>query len=42
VHRAVTSANIFLDARLGPESLRLGGFEWSVRLGQLVRDEPPL
>ena len=39
VHRAVRPENIFLDARQGPDSLRLGGFEWSVRLGALVRDE---
>jgi hypothetical protein len=39
VHRAVRPENIFLDARRGPESLRLGGFEWSVRLGAHTRDE---
>jgi hypothetical protein len=40
VHRALRSENIFLDSRRGPDSLRLGGFEWSVRLGDLMRAEP--
>jgi len=39
VHRAVRPENIFLDARRGPESLRLGGFEWSLRLGAPTRNE---
>jgi hypothetical protein len=40
VHRAVRPENVFLDVQRGPESLRLGGFEWSVRLGELVKDQP--
>jgi hypothetical protein len=39
VHRAVRPENIFLDARRGPDSLRIGGFEWSVRLGVHTRNE---
>ena len=39
VHRALKLENVFLDSRRGPDSLRLGGFEWSVRLGDLMRDE---
>lgn len=33
LHRALTPESIFLDPALGPETMRLGGFEWSVRLG---------
>jgi AAA domain len=39
VHRAVRPENIFLDVRLGPDSFRLGGFEWSVRLGAHARNK---
>ena len=39
VHRAVRPENIFLNAQRGPASLRIGGFEWSVRLGVHTRDE---
>ncbi len=39
VHRAVRPENIFLNAQRGPDSLRIGGFEWSVRLGVHTRDE---
>jgi hypothetical protein len=38
VHRAVRAENIFLDVRRGPDSFRLGGFEWSVRLGARTRE----
>jgi serine/threonine protein kinase len=34
LHRALTSDAIYLDAAVGPETLRLGGFEWTVRVGQ--------
>lgn len=33
VHRNVHSGNIFYDPASGPESLRLGGFDFSLRLG---------
>jgi serine/threonine protein kinase len=36
IHRNLTAENIYLDTRVGPESCRLGGFEWSVRLGVSV------
>lgn len=39
VHRAVRPENIYLDSRRGPDSLRLGGFEWSVRIGEHTRNE---
>ncbi|WP_432075168.1 AAA domain-containing protein [Streptomyces wuyuanensis] len=34
VHRCVAAESVFLDPGEGPESCRLGGFEWSVRLGR--------
>ncbi|MFJ2733063.1 MULTISPECIES: AAA domain-containing protein [unclassified Streptomyces] len=34
VHRCVSAETVFLDPEAGPESARLGGFEWSVRLGR--------
>ncbi|SFD42408.1 protein kinase family protein [Streptomyces aidingensis] len=34
VHRCVSPETVFLDPEAGPESARLGGFEWSVRLGR--------
>jgi serine/threonine protein kinase len=34
VHRCVSPDSVFLEPGEGPESCRLGGFEWSVRLGQ--------
>ncbi len=34
VHRCVSAENVFLDPETGPEFARLGGFEWSVRLGR--------
>jgi hypothetical protein len=37
--RSVGPENIFLNAERGPDSLRLGGFEWSVRLGAHTRNE---
>src|SRR6266700_3526715 len=36
LHRAVTAENVCLDAEHGPDTLRLGGFEWTVRLGGLA------
>ncbi|MFJ7001058.1 AAA domain-containing protein [Streptomyces albidoflavus] len=34
VHRCVSPETVFLDPEAGPGSARLGGFEWSVRLGR--------
>jgi hypothetical protein len=34
LHRALGSDSVLLDAAVGPESMRLGGFEWAVRVGQ--------
>lgn len=34
IHRAVSPSSVFLNPGEGPESCRLGGFEWSVRLGR--------
>lgn len=33
LHRALSAENVFCDPNRGPSSFRLGGFEWSVRLG---------
>ena len=34
LHRALCADSILLDSAVGPESMRLGGFEWTVRVGQ--------
>ncbi|MFG1842916.1 AAA domain-containing protein [Micromonospora sp. NPDC049175] len=34
VHRNVVPESVFLESGEGPESARLGGFEWSIRLGR--------
>jgi serine/threonine protein kinase len=34
VHRNVVPDSVFLEPGEGPESARLGGFEWSIRLGR--------
>jgi hypothetical protein len=41
LHRDVGADAIVFDADLGPESTRLGGFEWSVRLGRPLDADPP-
>jgi hypothetical protein len=33
LHRKLTAENVFCDTAIGPRSFRVGGFEWSVRLG---------
>ena len=33
LHRGISARNIFLSGSLGPSSMRLGGFEWTVRVG---------
>jgi hypothetical protein len=34
LHRSLLSDSVLLDPAAGPESMRLGGFEWTVRVGQ--------
>jgi hypothetical protein len=34
LHRALTAEVVLVDAARGPESMRLGGFEWTVKVGQ--------
>jgi len=34
LHRALTAECILLDSAVGPETMRLGGFEWTVKVGQ--------
>jgi len=41
LHRDVRPETVFFSAQLGPQSLRLGGFEWSVRLGTADTKAPP-
>ncbi|MFI1400796.1 protein kinase [Streptomyces sp. NPDC020681] len=40
VHRCVSPESVFLDPGDGPDSCRLGGFEWSVRLGHPASAPP--
>ena len=41
LHRDVTADTVYFSSDLGPESFRLGGFEWSVRLGRPATKDPP-
>jgi serine/threonine protein kinase len=41
IHRDVRPETVFLDSSIGPPSMRLGGFEWSVRLGTPANASPP-
>ena len=41
LHRDVRPETVYLSSDLGPSSLRLGGFEWSVRLGRPASKVPP-
>ncbi|RST13544.1 hypothetical protein E2C00_08730 [Streptomyces sp. WAC05374] len=41
LHRGVDVDSLFFAEDAGPESLRLGGFEWSVKLGRPVGSQPP-
>lgn len=36
LHRNINAENIFLHPDEGPESLLLGGFEWSIRIGEYL------
>lgn len=41
IHRNLGAEAIFFNPQLGPDSLRVGGFEWSVRLGTPATSAPP-
>ncbi|MCG8923207.1 AAA domain-containing protein [Lentzea sp. CC55] len=41
LHRGVDVDSVYFDQDQGPESFRLGGFEWSVKLGRPVGSKPP-
>ena len=34
LHRSLSAQSVLLDSVVGPESMRLGGFEWAVKVGQ--------
>lgn len=40
IHRAVSPESVYLNLSDGPRSMRLGSFEWSVRVG-VTSDRPP-
>lgn len=40
IHRHIDAATVYLNPKEGPESWRLGGFEWSVRLGNEPKAVP--
>jgi len=40
LHRNLGAAAVFCDTDIGPQSFRLGGFEWSLRLGVPATDSP--
>jgi serine/threonine protein kinase len=42
IHRNVTAESVFFDPRRGEQSARLGGFEWSIRLGVPHTEDPPM
>jgi AAA domain/Protein kinase domain len=42
LHRDVEARSVYLDNDVGPTSFRLGGFEWSVRLGVPAASVPPV
>lgn len=41
LHRNLGADVVYFDPRVGPSSFRLGGFEWSVRLGVPALSAPP-
>ena len=41
LHRDVSAETVYFSSELGPTSFRLGGFEWSVRLGRPASKDPP-
>lgn len=40
IHRNVSADSVFLDAAEGPATMRLGSFEWSVRVGATPNTSP--
>jgi hypothetical protein len=42
LHRAILASSVFVDPDEGPETMRLGGFEWSVRVGSPASATLPL
>jgi hypothetical protein len=42
LHRNLVPETVFVDSKIGTSSLRLGGFEWSLRLGVPQGDAPPV
>lgn len=42
LHRNLVPETVFVDGKIGTSSLRLGGFEWSLRLGVPQGDAPPV
>jgi hypothetical protein len=40
LHRAVAPESVYMDLEDGPRSMRLGAFEWSVRVGATAREAP--
>ncbi|MBD1939065.1 AAA domain-containing protein [Microcoleus sp. FACHB-68] len=40
IHRNICAENIYFAENQGPDSWRLGGFEWSVRLGNASHNSP--
>ena len=40
IHRNVSAESVFVDASDGPETMRLGSFEWSVRVGASSHEKP--
>jgi hypothetical protein len=42
LHRRVDAGAVLFDRVQGSESVRLGGFEWSVRLGAPAGEDPPV
>lgn len=42
LHRNVGASSVFLDTGQGVSTFRLGGFEWSVRLGVPATEAPPM
>lgn len=41
LHRDVGATSVLFDVGGGPDTVRLGGFEWSVRLGRPLDADPP-
>jgi hypothetical protein len=41
IHRNLTADSVFFDEQIGASSVRLGGFEWSIRLGVPATKDPP-